>query len=66
MKEIADSVGAVLMVDMAHSAGLVAGSVTDDEFDLQSLCDIVTPNTQNVARPKRWHKSLQRTSSKRL
>ena len=27
MREIADSVGAVLMVDMAHFAGLVAGKV---------------------------------------
>ena len=28
MREIADSVGAVLMVDMAHFAGLVAGKVS--------------------------------------
>ena len=32
MREIADSVGAVLMVDMAHFAGLVAGKVMTGEL----------------------------------
>mgnify|MGYP003340977435 CR=1 FL=1 len=37
MREIADEVGAVLMVDMAHFAGLVAGKVfTGDENPLLS------------------------------
>ena len=33
MREIADEVGAVFMVDMAHFAGLVAGKVFKGDFD---------------------------------
>ena len=33
MREIADSVGAVLMVDMAHFSGLVAGKVFENEWN---------------------------------
>ena len=33
MAEIAHSVGAVFMVDMAHFAGLVAGKVFTGEFE---------------------------------
>ena len=33
MREIADEAGAVLLVDMAHFAGLVAGGVFDGEFN---------------------------------
>jgi glycine hydroxymethyltransferase len=46
LREIADSVGAMLMCDMAHISGLVAARVVDDPFP---HCHIVTTTT---------HKSL--------
>ena len=42
MREIADSVGAVLMVDMAHFAGLVAGRAFQAEFNPIVHADVVT------------------------
>lgn len=53
MKEIADEVGAVLMADMAHFAGLVAGKVFTDEFNPVLHCDIVTTTTHKTLRGPR-------------
>ena len=53
MKEIADSVGAVFMVDMAHFAGLVAGKVFADEYDPIKWADVVTSTTHKTLRGPR-------------
>lgn len=53
MKEIADSVGAVLIVDMAHFSGLVAGKVFTGEFDPVPYADIVTSTTHKTLRGPR-------------
>jgi len=53
MKEIADEVGAVLMVDMAHFAGLVAGKVITGEYDPVPYADIVTSTTHKTLRGPR-------------
>jgi glycine hydroxymethyltransferase len=53
IKEIADSVGAVLMVDMAHFAGLVAGKVFTGEYDPVAYADIVTSTTHKTLRGPR-------------
>lgn len=53
MREIADSVGAVLLVDMAHFAGLVAGKVFTGEFDPIPYADIVTSTTHKTLRGPR-------------
>ncbi len=52
-REIADSVGAVLMVDMAHFAGLVAAGVFKGEFDPIPYADIVTATTHKTLRGPR-------------
>lgn len=43
--QIADAVGAFLMMDMAHISGLVAAQVVADPFN---YCDIVTTTTHKV------------------
>ncbi len=53
MREIADSVGAVLMVDMAHFSGLVAGGVFQGEFNPVPFADIVTSTTHKTLRGPR-------------
>lgn len=53
MREIADSVGAVLMVDMAHFAGLVAGKVFEGEFNPIPYAHIVTSTTHKTLRGPR-------------
>ncbi len=53
MREIADSVGAVLMVDMAHFAGLVAGKVFKDEYNPIPYADVVTSTTHKTLRGPR-------------
>jgi glycine hydroxymethyltransferase len=53
MREIADAVGAVLMVDMAHFAGLVAGKVFTGEFNPVPYADIVTSTTHKTLRGPR-------------
>lgn len=50
MRKIADSVGAFLMMDMAHISGLVAASVLSDPFE---YCDIVTTTTHKSLRGPR-------------
>ncbi|MBA3816708.1 MAG: glycine hydroxymethyltransferase [Parachlamydiaceae bacterium] len=53
MREIADSVGAILMVDMAHFAGLVAGKVFQGEFNPIPYADFVTSTTHKTLRGPR-------------
>ncbi len=53
MREIADSVGATLMVDMAHFAGLVAGKAFIGEFDPVPYAHIVTSTTHKTLRGPR-------------
>lgn len=53
MREIADSVGAVLMVDMAHFSGLVAGKVFTGEYDPVPYAHIVTSTTHKTLRGPR-------------
>ena len=53
MREIADEVGATLMVDMAHFAGLVAGKVLTGDFDPVPHAQIVTSTTHKTLRGPR-------------
>jgi glycine hydroxymethyltransferase len=53
MREIADEVGATLMVDMAHFAGLVAGKVLTGDFDPVPYANIVTTTTHKSLRGPR-------------
>jgi glycine hydroxymethyltransferase len=53
MREIADEVGATLMVDMAHFAGLVAGGVLTGDFDPVPHANIVTSTTHKSLRGPR-------------
>lgn len=53
MSEIAHECGAVLMVDMAHFAGLVAGKVFVEEFNPVLWADIVTTTTHKTLRGPR-------------
>jgi glycine hydroxymethyltransferase len=50
LRAIADSVGALLMVDMAHIAGLVAGGAHPNPMP---YCDIVTSTTHKTLRGPR-------------
>lgn len=52
-RQIADKCGAVLMVDMAHFAGLVAGKVLTDDFDPVKWADVVTTTTHKTLRGPR-------------
>src|SRR5271165_4398707 len=53
MREIADEVGATLLVDMAHFAGLVAGKVLTGDFDPVPHAHIVTTTTHKTLRGPR-------------
>lgn len=53
LREIADSVGAVLMTDMAHFAGLVAGKVMTGEENPIPYSHIVTSTTHKTLRGPR-------------
>lgn len=53
MREIADSVNAVLMVDMAHFAGLVAGRVMTGNFNPVPFAQIITSTTHKTLRGPR-------------
>lgn len=53
MREIADQVGAVFMVDMAHFAGLVAGKVFQGDFDPVPHAHVVTTTTHKTLRGPR-------------
>jgi glycine hydroxymethyltransferase len=52
-RDIADEVDAVLMVDMAHFAGLVAGKALTGNFDPVAHADIVTTTTHKTLRGPR-------------
>jgi len=53
MREIADSVGAVLLIDMAHFSGLVAGKVMQGDYDPIPHAHIVTSTTHKTLRGPR-------------
>jgi glycine hydroxymethyltransferase len=53
MREIADAAGAVLMVDMAHFAGLVAGGVFTGDFNPIPFAQVVTTTTHKTLRGPR-------------
>ncbi|HEX3816538.1 MAG TPA: glycine hydroxymethyltransferase [Mycobacteriales bacterium] len=53
MRDIADSVGAVLMVDMAHFAGLVAGNVFRGDENPVPFAHITTTTTHKSLRGPR-------------
>ncbi|WP_165064718.1 glycine hydroxymethyltransferase [Paludisphaera rhizosphaerae] len=53
MREIADKVGAVLMVDMAHFSGLVAGKVLTGDENPLAFADVVTTTTHKTLRGPR-------------
>jgi glycine hydroxymethyltransferase len=53
MREIADRCGAVLMVDMAHFAGLVAGKVLEGEYDPVRYAHVTTTTTHKTLRGPR-------------
>src|SRR3979411_814838 len=53
LREIADEVGAVLMVDMAHFAGLVAGRVFTGRYDPVPHAHVLTSTTHKTLRGPR-------------
>src|ERR687894_2870793 len=53
MREIADEVGATLIVDMSHFAGLVAGKVFTGDFDPVPHAHVVTTTTHKSLRGPR-------------
>lgn len=53
LREMADQVGAVLLVDMAHFAGLVAGGVFENEYNPIPYAHIVTTTTHKTLRGPR-------------
>ncbi len=53
LRLIANSVGAVLMVDMAHFAGLVAGKVFEGDFNPVLHAHVVTTTTHKTLRGPR-------------
>jgi glycine hydroxymethyltransferase len=53
LREIADEVGATLMVDMAHFAGLVAGGVFQGPHDPVPHAQVVTTTTHKTLRGPR-------------
>ena len=53
MRELADEVGAVFMVDMAHFAGLVAGGVFAGDFNPVPFAHVVTSTTHKTLRGPR-------------
>jgi glycine hydroxymethyltransferase len=53
MRAIADKVGAVFMVDMAHFAGLVAGGVFTGNFNPIPFAHVVTTTTHKTLRGPR-------------
>jgi len=50
LRKIADDAGAILLCDMAHISGLVAGKVVKSPFE---VCDVVTTTTHKTLRGPR-------------
>ena len=61
LREIADSVGAVLMVDMSHFAGLVAGKVFCGKYNPVPYADVLTSTTHKTLRGPRGGLILARS-----
>ena len=53
LRDIADKAGAVLMVDMAHFAGLVAGGVFTGDYNPVLHAQVVTTTTHKTLRGPR-------------
>jgi glycine hydroxymethyltransferase len=53
MREIADKIGSVFMVDMAHFAGLVAGGVFEGDFNPAPFAHVLTTTTHKTLRGPR-------------
>ncbi len=53
LRQIADKIGAVLMVDMAHFAGLVAGGVFQGDYNPVMHAQVVTSTTHKTLRGPR-------------
>lgn len=53
MREIADKAGAILMADIAHFAGLVAGGVFEGEYNPIPYAQVVTTTTHKTLRGPR-------------
>ncbi len=66
MREIADSVGATLLVDMAHFAGLVAGKVFTGDYNPIPFAHIVTSTTHKTLRGPRGGLILCQTPYKEV
>ena len=62
-REIADACGAILMVDMSHTAGLVAGEALPSPFE---YADIVTTTTHKTLRGPRSALIFSRIDEKEL
>ena len=66
LRSIADEVGATLMVDMAHFAGLVAGKVFTGDYDpVRARPRGHHHDAQDAARPARRHGALRPASTPR-
>jgi len=53
LREIADSVGAVLMGDIAHFSGLVAGQAITGDYHPVPFCDVVSSTSHKTLRGPR-------------
>jgi glycine hydroxymethyltransferase len=53
MREIADSVGATFLVDMAHFSGLVAGGVMEGPYNPVPFAHVITSTTHKTLRGPR-------------
>ena len=62
LRDVADSVGALLMMDMAHVAGLVATGLHPDPLQ---YCDVVTSTTHKTLRGPRGGMILSRAEHAR-
>ena len=63
VREICDSVGAIMMVDMSHIAGLVAGGVYPSPFE---YADVVTTTTHKTLRGPRSALIFSRSDEREL